>query len=101
MYQGETIETTITGFPVSISEIKDLRILFTSGTKTLLEKTLPDCKVSESNDSVSFKLSQAESLSLCVGKIKRSVIVITKDGSRFESCPSYIICDRTAKDEVL
>lgn len=101
MYQGETITTTITGFPVPISEIKELKIIFRNNMKTLLEKTLVDCTVSETGDSLSFELSQLESLSLCVGKIERTVIVVTKDGTRMESCPSYILCTPTAKEEVL
>ena len=101
MYQGETITTTITGFPVPISEIKELKIIFRNNMKTLLEKTLADCTVSETGDSLSFELSQLESLSLCVGKIERTVIVVTKDGTRMESCPSYTLCTPTAKEEVL
>lgn len=101
MYQGETIETTVSGFPVPISEIKDLKIFFKNNAKILLEKTLQDCVVSETDDSLTFKLSQEESLSLCTGKIERTVIMVTKDGSRFESCPSYIMCTKTSKGEVL
>lgn len=99
MYQGETITTTITGFPVPVSSIKDLRIVFSNNGRTLLEKTLADCEVSD--ETISFKLSQTESLSLCIGKIARKAIIITNDGSRFESCPSYMICESTAKKEVL
>lgn len=99
MYQGETITTTITGFPVPISEIRDLRVIFKNGFKVLLEKNLNDCVVS--NDSISFELSQEESLSLCTGKIDRSVVFVTKDGSRIESNPSPIICSETIKDGVM
>lgn len=99
MYQGETITTTITGFPIPVSEIKDLRVIFKNNFKTLLEKTFADCRVVD--ESVEFTISQEESLSLSAGKIARSVIVITKDGSRLESCPSYIICEPTARNEVL
>lgn len=99
MYQGETITTTITGFPVPVSEIAELRIVFKNNAKVLLEKTLADCTISE--ESVEFHLSQEESLSLCVGKIERSVIVVTLDGTRFESCPSYIICTPTVRNEVI
>lgn len=101
MYQGETITTTITGFPFPISEIKELKIVFRNNMKTLLEKTLADCTVSETGDSLSFELSQLESLSLCVGKIERTVIVVTRDGTRMESCPSHILCMPTVKEEVL
>lgn len=99
MYQGETITTEVTGFPVPIAEIMDLRIIFKNNAKVLLEKTLSDCMVS--GESLIFTLNQSESLSLCVGKISRTVIGITKDGTRFESDPSYIICKSTAKKEAL
>lgn len=101
MYQGETITTTISGFPIPVSEIKDLKIVFKNNAKVLLEKTLQDCTVSETDDSVSFALSQEESLSLCIGLIERTVVIVTKDGTRFESCPSNIICAPTMKKEVL
>ena len=99
MYQGETITTTISGFPIPISDIANLYIIFKDQFQTLLEKTLADCEVSE--NTVSFKLTQQESLSLSRGMISRSVIVITKNGSRFESCPSPFVCGPTAKKEVL
>ena len=99
MYQGETITTTISGFPVPVSEIANLYIIFRSFAKILIEKTFADCTVD--GETVSFKLSQRESLNLCCGPITRSVIVVTKDGSRFESAPSVIECGQTAKREVL
>lgn len=99
MTQGETIRTTITGFPIPVSEIADLRVIFKNNFKVLLEKTLADCTID--GETVYFTLTQQESLSLSAGKIARSVIVITKDGSRLESCPSYIICEPTARNEVL
>lgn len=99
MYQGETITTTISGFPIPISEIMDLRVIFKNGYKVLLEKTLNDCVVS--TDSISFELSQEESLSLCTGKIDRSIVIIAKDGSRMESKPSPIICNKTVRDGVM
>lgn len=77
MYQGETITTTISGFPVPVSEIANLYIIFRSSAKILIEKTFADCTVD--GETVSFKLSQRESLNLCCGPITRSVIVITKD----------------------
>ena len=101
MFQGETITTTVSGFPVPVSEIKDLTIVFKNNAKILLEKTLADCVVSETDDSMSFTLSQEESLSLCVGVIERTAVMILKDGTRLESCPSNIICSPTIKKEVL
>lgn len=99
MYQGETITTTITGFPIPVSEIAELHIVFKNNAKVLLEKTLADCTISE--ESVQFHLSQEESLSLCTGKIERTVVIRTRDGTRLESCPSYIICTPTVRNEVL
>ena len=99
MYQGETIKTTITGFPIPTSEIQNLYIIFKNNLRVVLEKTLKDCVVLD--DSIEFKLTQEESLSLSKGVINRSVVVITKDGSRFESCPSPFTCGETVKKEVL
>lgn len=99
MYQGETITTTISGFPVPVSEISDLRIVFWNNAKILLEKTLVDCTVS--GESISFELSQEESLSLCEGLISRSVVFTTNDGSRIESNPSAFIWQPTSKEGVL
>ena len=99
MYQGETITTTITGFPVPVSEIVEFHIVFKNNAKVLLEKTLSDCTISE--ESVQFHLSQEESLSLCIGKIERTAVIRTRDGTRFESCPSCIICTPTVRNEVL
>lgn len=99
MYQGETITTTVSGFPIPISQIAKLYIVFRNSFETLLEKTLADCSIE--GETLTFQLSQQESLLLGVGDITRSVIVITNDGSRFESCPSAFTCGRTAKNEVL
>lgn len=99
MYQGETITTTITGLPIPVSEIANLYIIFRNQSRTLLEKTLADCTVT--GETIEFRMTQAESLSLGRGQITRSIIVITKDGSRFESCPSSFFCAPSAKNEVL
>lgn len=99
MHRGETITTVISNFPIPISDIEDLYIVFRNEYKTLLEKRLADCVVS--GEKVSFTLTQEESLSLSEGRIRRSVILITKDGSRLESRPSDIKCYKTAKNEVL
>lgn len=101
MYQGETITTVVTNFPIPISEIAELYIIFKNGCSTILEKTLKDCSVDEEKGSVIFTLSQEESLSLQNGTINRSVILITKDGSRIESSSSPFSCYKTAKNEVL
>lgn len=99
MYQGETITTTISDLPIPVSEIANVYIIFRNNSGILIEKTLKDCYVS--GETIEFRLTQQESLSLPQGKIKRSVIVITNDGSRFETDPCTFICGRTAKNEVL
>lgn len=99
MHQGETITTTVSNFPVPVSEIKEFTISFKNKLNTYVTKTLKDCIVS--GETLVFELSQAESLSLPVGKIDRSAVIITKDGTRFECCPSPIMCHRTSRDEVI
>ena len=99
MYRGETITTIITGFKVPVSEIKSLCIVFKKGENIVLEKTLTDCTIE--GESLKFTLTQKESLSLSEGSISRSVVGLTKDGCRFESCSSPFNCRETVKDEVL
>lgn len=99
MFRGETISTTITNLPIPVSEIKSLYIVFKDGDDIVLEKTMADCVLFE--ESIEFKLSQEESLGLHAGKIERSVLIISVDGSRFESYSSPFICKETVKDEVL
>lgn len=102
MHQGETITTTISGFPIPIEDIKELRIVFRNDFKVLLEKTLVDCTPSkEVPNALEFTLSQEESLMLSRGRIARSVVIITYNGDRLESCPSYIMCGPTTRDEVM
>lgn len=99
MYQGETITTTVSGFPIPVSQIEKIYIVFRNSFKTLLEKTLEDCTVD--GETLIFRLSQQESLLLGSGDIVRSAVIITKDGTRLESCPSAFKCGRTTKNEVL
>lgn len=99
MYQGETITIRVGPFPVSLSEIENVHILFKSNSKIILEKTSIDCTVV--GEVLECKLSQEETLTFPTGTIKQSTIVITKDGSRFESDPCNITCGKTAKNEVL
>lgn len=99
MYQGETTTTTISDLQVPVSEIANIYIVFRNRSRVILEKTLKDCTIS--GETIEFRLTQEESLSLPQGKIERSVILITKDGSRIESDPCPILCGRTAKSEVL
>lgn len=92
---------TMSGFPIPIVDIKSLYVVFKSNLgHILLEKTLSDCTLGD-NETISFSLSQEESLRFTKGKIFRSVIIITNDGSRIESCPSPFVCSQTAKDGVL
>lgn len=99
MYQGDTITTTVDNLPVPVSEIANVYIIFKDHDRILIEKTLKDCVVSE--ETISNRLTQEESLSLPEGTIDRTIIVITKDGSRFETDPCPILCGKTAKSEVL
>ena len=99
MYQGDTITTTVDNLPVPVSEIANVYIIFKDHDRILIEKTLKDCVVSE--ETISNRLTQEESLSLPEGTIDRIIIVITKDGSRFETDPCPILCGKTAKSEVL
>lgn len=99
MYQGETITTTVSNFPVPVSDIKEFTIRFKNKLNTYITKTLEDCVVS--GETLVFELTQEESLSLPIGKIDRSAIIITKDGSRIECCPSPIMCYETSRDEVI
>lgn len=99
MYQGETITTIVSGFPIPISNIKELYIVFKNNGITILEKTINDCVID--GESLTFSLSQEESLSLKRGKIERSIVFLSKDGKRFESDPSVFHCSLTAKNEVI
>ena len=99
MYQGDTITTTVDNLPVPVSEIANVYIIFKDHDRILIEKTLKDCVVSE--ETISNRLTQEESLFLPEGTIDRTIIVITKDGSRFETDPCPILCGKTAKSEVL
>lgn len=109
MYQGETITTEIHCLPVPVSEIKSLFIVFKNYSRVLLEKTMDDCRVrtesvegtEEVREIISCRLSQEETLAFPPGPIERSVIVVTRDGSRFELDPCAIQCGATAKKEVV
>lgn len=99
MYQGETITTTIKDLPIPISEVENLYLIFANRSGIILEKTLKDFKIGENE--IEVRLTQEETLKFPIGTIDRSLIVIAKDGSRFEYDPCEIRCGRTAKDEVL
>lgn len=99
MYQGETITTVISGFPVPISNIKELYIVFKNNGTTILEKTKSDCVIE--GETIKFSLTQEESLALKKGRIERSVVFLTADGKRFESDPSVFSCSATVKNEVI
>ncbi len=99
MYRGETLTTTVKGFPIPIADIDQLYIVYKTGTEVLMEKTLQDCTID--GESVKFDMTQEESLKLRCGPIMRGVVVVGKDGARFESHPSPFYCGQTMKDEVL
>lgn len=99
MYQGETATTKVTGFPIPMSEVENVHIVYSTKNGIAIEKQLSDCTILE--DGVEYTLTQEESLSLTVGKVSRSLIIITKEGDRFESVPSIVTVEKTAKDEVL
>lgn len=99
MYQGETITTVIDNLPVPVVDVANVYIIFKDHAKVLIEKTLKDCIIT--GETIELRLTQEESLSLPQGKIDRSIIVITKDGSRFETDPCPILCGKTVKNEVL
>lgn len=101
MYQGETITTTISDLPVPVSEIRNLYIIFKQHSRVILEKTLADCSIDSETETIACRLTQEESLALPEGLIKRSIIAITNDGSRFESDPCILECAKTAKGEVI
>lgn len=99
MYRGETITTTITNFPVPMAEIDAIWIIYRTALKTKFEKTLADCTID--GESLTYSLTQEESLSISTGPIYRCVVVMTKSGARFESAPNEISCAQTSKPEVL
>lgn len=95
MYQGETITTAISNLPVSVSDIKSIHIVFHTITKTLLEKTTEDCRVD--GETIECTLTQEESLLLGCGPVTRTVIVVTRDGARFEVQNDEMMVYKTAK----
>lgn len=99
VYRGETITTEIRDLPIPVSEIQSLYVVFHTFTKTLLEKTLDDCKID--GEVIECRITQEESLKFSCGPISRTIIVITKDGSRFEKSNQEMVVGQTAKSEVL
>lgn len=100
MYQGETITTTVTGFPVPLTSAQNVHVIFRDRNGVCLEIDSSDGKILDDN-TFEFKLTQEDSLQLTAGRLSRSVIVIMQDGSRMESNPSDFIVSTTAKEEVL
>lgn len=101
MIRGETITTRITGFPVAIEDIREMYVIFSTSSSIVMEKSLEDCTLDTERQAISFRLTQEESLKLKTGNIQRSVIVVTNDGSRFESHPSEFRVYETKKGEVI
>lgn len=98
-YTGETLTTEISGLPVSVEFIKNIYITFHTLTTTLVEKTLDDCTIN--GEVIECTLSQEESLKLGCGPVTRSVVVITKDGARFERSNTEMVSMHSSKREVL
>lgn len=90
MFKGETITTAISGLPVSIRDIDNIYLIFRTVTKVILEKTLADCSID--GEVIECTLTQEESLRLSCGPIIRHLIVITKDGARFEHINDELFC---------
>lgn len=99
MYRGETITTEIRDLPILVKDIQDVRIVFHTITKTILEKTLDDCQIF--GEVIECTISQEESLKFPCGPISRTIIILTKDGLRFEYTDADMVCYQTAKSEVL
>lgn len=99
MYTFETITTAISDLPVSVAAIKNLYIIFHTITKTLVEKELKDCTIS--GEVIECALSQEESATLGHGPVRRTVVVVTKDGARFERTNDEMISLHSAKREVI
>jgi len=99
MYRGETITTAISDLPVSVYDIKSLRIVFHTITKTILEKTLDDCIITDGV--IECTITQEESLLFGCGPVTRSVIIVTNDGARFERQNTEMVCAQTGKRGVL
>ena len=99
MIQGETISTFIHDLPIPVSEVKDVAITFHTLTKTLLSKTLEDCRIE--GEVIECKISQEESLGFTCGPVVRSVIILTSDGSRFELADETMIVCKTSRNEVI
>ena len=98
-YSGETLTTEISGLPISTTQIKNIYVTFHTLTTVLVEKTLEDCRIK--GEIIECELSQEESLKLGCGPVTRSVIVITKDGARFERSNTDMVVMNSHKREVL
>lgn len=99
MIQGETISTFIHGLPIPLSEVQDVVITFHTITRTLLTKTLADCRIN--CETIECKISQEESLAFTCGPVTRSVVVLTNDGSRFELVDETMMVCKTSRNEVI
>lgn len=99
MIRGETITTAIRDLPIAVSEIQNIYITFHTITKILVEKTLEDCTID--GEVIECTLSQEDSLKLTCGPITRRVTIITKDGIRYEHSNEELMCEQTARGEVL
>ena len=109
MYQYETITTRLWNIPVPVEEIKEMKLVFHTLSKTLLEKDTEHCFIhyarlcekAEPVPVVKVHLSQEESGRLTPGPVMRSFIIVTKDGSRIERRSDDLYVEPTGKKEVI
>lgn len=101
MYQGETVNVIISGFPVDVQDIATLRVSYMMQKTILLSLNESDCVFDEDEQTVSFTLTQEQSLSIKSGTVARHVVVVTRDGVRFESRIDDELVKYTSVTEVL
>ena len=99
VFQGETITTDIGNLPVDITDIQTIQIIFHTVTSTILCKSNDDCKTD--GKVITCDLTQDESLSLPCGPISRTIVILTRDGARFERRDDDLIIVSTAQRGVI
>lgn len=101
MFRGETIKTVISQFPVDVSDIDILLIVYKQMGETVVQKGKEDCEIDIDNQTVTFSLTQQESLSLQPGKLSRSIVFTTTEGSRYETEPVIMEVKQTINDNIM
>nr|DAP01342.1 MAG TPA: hypothetical protein [Caudoviricetes sp.] len=101
MRRGTTPTIIVGNLPVSLDQIDKLYLIFRpeNNGSILLEKTLDDAVIS--NNTLYFTLTQAETLALPLGIVRRSIVLKTKAGARLESYPDRFKVEETAKSGVI